>query len=53
MDICREVDPPPFVTPEGTIVACHLHTSGPVLAGNPVTFLRASGVSPPSDAVAE
>ncbi len=50
MDICREVDPPPFVTPEGTIVACHLHTSGPVLAGQPVTFLRASasGAPPPS-----
>ncbi|MGZ4737180.1 MAG: ABC transporter ATP-binding protein [Acidimicrobiia bacterium] len=41
MDICREVDPPRFVTDRGTSVACHLHTSGPELAGRPVTVLSA------------
>jgi oligopeptide/dipeptide ABC transporter ATP-binding protein len=28
MDICREVDPAPTLTPAGTTVACHLHTKG-------------------------
>ena len=37
MDICTTVDPPPLETPSGTRVRCHLHTSGPVLAGAPVT----------------
>jgi oligopeptide/dipeptide ABC transporter ATP-binding protein len=40
MDICREVDPPAFTTDDGTTVYCHLHTSGPALAGAPVTTLR-------------
>ncbi len=44
MEICRKVDPEPFVTGRGTTVACHLHTSGPMLAGAPVTTL----VAPPS-----
>ncbi|HEX6393276.1 MAG TPA: ABC transporter ATP-binding protein [Acidimicrobiales bacterium] len=44
MDICREVDPPPFVTPSGTTTWCHLHTSGPVLAGAPVSV---SPLTPP------
>ena len=39
MDICRAEEPAPFVTPVGTTVACHLHTEGPRLAGQPVTFL--------------
>ena len=26
---CRTVDPPAFTTPDGTTVACHLHTDGP------------------------
>ncbi|HLM16459.1 MAG TPA: oligopeptide/dipeptide ABC transporter ATP-binding protein [Acidimicrobiia bacterium] len=30
---CRTVDPPELTTPDGTIVACHLHTDGPVLGG--------------------
>jgi oligopeptide/dipeptide ABC transporter ATP-binding protein len=30
---CATVDPPAFTTPDGTTVACHLHTDGPVLAG--------------------
>ena len=37
MDICTRVEPEPFLTPDGTTVACHLHTSGPTLAGRPVT----------------
>jgi len=36
MDICRSVDPEPFVATVGTTVRCHLHTSGPVLDGAPV-----------------
>jgi oligopeptide transport system ATP-binding protein len=36
MDICRAVEPEPFVTSVGTTVRCHLHTSGPVLDGAPV-----------------
>jgi len=45
MDVCREVDPIPFSSVRGTTVACHLHTSGPVLAGEPVTGLAASGAA--------
>ena len=41
MEICREVDPPEFTTPSGTLVHCHLHTSGPRLAGRSVTTLAA------------
>jgi oligopeptide/dipeptide ABC transporter ATP-binding protein len=37
MDICREVSPPPFTAPDGTVTTCHLHTEGPKLAGRPVT----------------
>ena len=37
MDICTRVEPEPFLTLDGTTVACHLHTSGPVLGGRPVT----------------
>ena len=36
---CTEVDPEPYVTPEGTEVRCHLHTSGPKLAGRSVLEL--------------
>jgi peptide/nickel transport system ATP-binding protein len=39
MDICHEVDPPPFETPTGAVTWCHLHTSGPTLAGAPVSTL--------------
>jgi len=39
MDICRDVDPEPTTTPDGTTVACHLHTTGPVLAGASVRTL--------------
>jgi peptide/nickel transport system ATP-binding protein len=37
MDICTRVEPEPFLTLDGTTVACHLHTAGPVLGGRPVT----------------
>ena len=40
MDVCREVDPPVYTTPAGTTVYCHLHTSGPTLAGSSVTDLE-------------
>ncbi len=40
MDVCAEVEPPPFETPAGTTVRCHLHTTGPRLAGQPVTVLE-------------
>jgi hypothetical protein len=36
MDICAEEEPPAFTTPSGTIVRCHLHQHGPVLAGQSV-----------------
>jgi oligopeptide/dipeptide ABC transporter ATP-binding protein len=42
MEICASVDPPPYVTPSGTTVRCHLHTEGPVLAGESVSGLAAS-----------
>ena len=40
MDMCRTVDPPAFLTPDGTTVFCHLHTEGARLAGDTVTSLR-------------
>ena len=40
MDVCAVEDPPVFNAPEGTTVACHLHVTGPKLAGAPVTGLR-------------
>jgi peptide/nickel transport system ATP-binding protein len=33
MDVCAQVDPEPYLTPAGTTVRCHLHTSGPTLGG--------------------
>jgi peptide/nickel transport system ATP-binding protein len=36
MDVCRVEEPPASVTPDGTTVHCHLHTSGPRLAGAPL-----------------
>jgi peptide/nickel transport system ATP-binding protein len=39
MDVCRHEDPPAFDTEVGTTVYCHLHTSGPVLAGKPVSLI--------------
>jgi oligopeptide/dipeptide ABC transporter ATP-binding protein len=39
MDVCRTVDPEPTTTPDGSSVACHLHTTGPELAGASVRTL--------------
>ncbi len=39
MDVCRSVDPPAYETEVGTTVYCHLHTSGPVLRGKPVSLI--------------
>jgi peptide/nickel transport system ATP-binding protein len=36
MPICSEVDPEAFVASDGATVYCHLHTSGPALAGRTV-----------------
>jgi peptide/nickel transport system ATP-binding protein len=43
MEICAHVEPPPYITPAGTTVRCHLHTSEPALAGRTVQFLDMSG----------
>jgi len=45
MPICTEQAPEPFTASDGTTVACHLHTSGPRLSGQPVTALTTSGAS--------
>jgi oligopeptide/dipeptide ABC transporter ATP-binding protein len=37
---CATIDPPEFTTPDGSAVACHLHTDGPVLAGMTVLGLQ-------------
>jgi peptide/nickel transport system ATP-binding protein len=36
MEVCAVEDPPASVTSDGTTVYCHLHTSGPRLAGAPL-----------------
>ena len=40
MDVCWGEDPPPFVASDGATVYCHLHTSGPTLAGASVAGLE-------------
>jgi hypothetical protein len=45
MEVCRTVDPPAFVTPDGTTVFCHLHTDGPRLGGDTVIGLHAGAGS--------
>ncbi|MEX0665808.1 MAG: ABC transporter ATP-binding protein [Acidimicrobiia bacterium] len=40
LEVCRTIDPPAFVTPDGTTVFCHLHTDGPRLVGDTVMGLR-------------
>ncbi|MEU6262740.1 ABC transporter ATP-binding protein [Saccharopolyspora shandongensis] len=42
MDVCRSVVPEPTPVDGGGTVRCHLHTSGPVLAGGSVLELRAA-----------
>ncbi|MDG2114938.1 MAG: ATP-binding cassette domain-containing protein [Actinomycetota bacterium] len=39
MDICHTTFPEPVPTTMGGEVACHLHTSGPMLAGRPLSEL--------------
>jgi oligopeptide/dipeptide ABC transporter ATP-binding protein len=39
MDICAEIEPPAFVSPNGAVSRCHLHTSGPTLGGAPISDL--------------
>ncbi len=39
MEVCRESFPEPYVTTTGGTVWCHLHTSGPILGGRPVSEL--------------
>jgi oligopeptide transport system ATP-binding protein len=39
MEVCRTVDPPAFIADDGTAVACHLHTEGPMLGGQTVTIM--------------
>ena len=43
MDVCATVDPEPYTAPNGTTVRCHLHSSGPALAGATV-----AGLQPPA-----
>jgi oligopeptide/dipeptide ABC transporter ATP-binding protein len=43
---CATVDPDEFVAPDGTRVACHLHTAGPELAGASVVTSRARAGAP-------
>jgi oligopeptide/dipeptide ABC transporter ATP-binding protein len=40
MDLCRRVDPAPFVASDDAWVACHLHESGPFLQGESVRNLQ-------------
>jgi oligopeptide/dipeptide ABC transporter ATP-binding protein len=39
MEICASLDPEAFVTPTGSTVRCHLHTTGPTLGGASVQLL--------------
>jgi peptide/nickel transport system ATP-binding protein len=39
MEVCAQIDPAPYRTSAGTTVRCHLHTTGPALAGATVQFL--------------
>jgi len=39
MEVCAREDPPPYETAHGSTTWCHLHTSGPVLAGAPIATL--------------
>ena len=40
MDVCHTSFPEPVATASGGEVACHLHTSGPTLAGRPLAELE-------------
>ncbi len=43
---CATVDPPEFGAPDGSRVACHLHTAGPELAGASVVTWRSRAGAP-------
>ncbi len=43
MPICADEAPAPFLALDGTSVACHLHTSGPVLNGEPLAAMSRPG----------
>jgi peptide/nickel transport system ATP-binding protein len=43
MPVCTELAPAPFLTPAGSTVECHLHTTGPTLMGASVKELRNPG----------
>ncbi|WP_081736803.1 ABC transporter ATP-binding protein [Arthrobacter sp. MA-N2] len=43
MEICAQKAPPKVEIPGGGVAKCHLHTSGPVLAGRPISSLTAAG----------
>ena len=47
MDICRQVDPPPFAAEGDTTVRCHLHTEGPELGGRSVLSLTPAQAAAP------
>jgi peptide/nickel transport system ATP-binding protein len=49
MEVCAQVDPPAYVTDVGTTVYCHLHTSGPTLAGEPLARAMAGQATPAFD----
>ena len=44
MDICRTEEPPEFTCADGTTLECHLHTSGPELAGTPLAEYAAPSI---------
>jgi len=48
MDVCAEIEPPAIATPAGGYTRCHLHTSGPELAGAPVVTLGDATVEEPN-----
>jgi peptide/nickel transport system ATP-binding protein len=43
MPVCSVEAPEPFLAGDGTSVACHLHTTGPHLSGEPVSALTTPG----------
>jgi peptide/nickel transport system ATP-binding protein len=49
MAVCAQVDPPAYGTDRGTTVYCHLHTSGPTLAGEPLARAIAGQPTPVFD----
>ena len=40
MEVCARIDPAPYETPAGSTVRCHLHTTGPTLAGGTIQLLE-------------